>query len=209
MTLATLATNLKQEPGVWKIKPGFTPSLPPDDAHATGHGHGTRPAIPSYTHRLQLTAALDTVRLYLLADDMPNAADRKLVSDAAENLFIYAQLDKVPEEELMKLILGHWPLPAPAYWLLGLINSVGTYLTALRMPPATGGDLVTAAMAQINLQLDALKPTGGWGARVKRPPLSNPGAAPSGRSTATINVMQFTCARLQGRVLLVPGKKNI
>lgn len=169
MTLATLAVSLKQEPGVWNIKPGVTPSLPPDDAHATGHGHGSRPAIPSFTHRLQITAALDTVRLYLLANDLPTAADRKLFSDAAENLFIYAQLDKVSEEELRKLILGHWPLPAPAYWLLGLINAVGTYLTALRMPPATGGDLVTAAMAQINLQLDALKPTGDGGSTTSGP----------------------------------------
>ncbi len=156
MSLSTLAAHLKNEPGVWSLNPVATPPQPADDAHATGHGHGIHPPIPSYSHRLSLTVALDTVRLYNLAKELPNAADQKMLTDAAEQLFASANLATVPEEELVKLILGHWPLPAPARWLLRFTDAVDLYLTALKMPPASGGDLVTAAKARIKDLVDVL-----------------------------------------------------
>jgi hypothetical protein len=143
-TIDTLAAALKGEPGIWSISPTSTQGAPAGDPAETRHGRGERPPIPSYSNRMLITVAVDAVRLYYLAGDLEgDALNQVALTNAAQKLYTDAKLDSIPEADLVKHILGHWPLPPPSLWLLRVVNAVGAYLTVKAF--AQPGDPLLAA----------------------------------------------------------------
>jgi hypothetical protein len=148
-SLTSLVASLKGEPGLWSISPVPIPAAPPaGDATETHHGKGEKPLIPSYENRMRITIAVDTVRMYNLAYDLPTA-DQKILTSAAGDLYQQAHLGTIPQAVLLSHILGHWPIPPPSLWLLRIVNAVCAYKTALMLPNAPNDPAVALAKAAL------------------------------------------------------------
>jgi hypothetical protein len=80
-------------------------------------------------YRVLIVAALECARLYQIGQGIGGERGNTL-SQAAEQLFKDSPCGSVPVSDLIRLIVGHWPPPAPSPWLREVEAAASAYTVA-------------------------------------------------------------------------------
>jgi len=121
-TLDLFVQMLENEPGCRSTNPGFPPVLnfPP-------YADTPRQAVPPYQTRLLISASMDAARVYQLAQYLKGTL-KDLLLEGAGYIFMESGASKIPESELFRMMVDHWPPPPPSHVVRHLENLVSMYL---------------------------------------------------------------------------------